>query len=351
MTPPQRLAPDRWALLIHQIPPKPDYFRVKVWRRLQRLGAVAIKNSVYVLPRTDDAIEDFQWQRREIVAEGGEASVCEAAFVDGLSDTAIEGLFRAAREADYRGLIRDTVEVARRPRSASRISRTTASARATALGKLRRRLAEIIAIDFFGAPSRRAAQDGIARLEARGQGRTGSQDHPSKTTAGPSVRGATWVTRIGIHVDRIASAWLIRRFIDPEARFKFVPATGYRPSAGELRFDMFDAEYTHEGDACTFETLTRRFGLRDPALRIMGEIVHDIDYKEPKFGRPETAGVERVINGIARADADDAARLSRGSSVFDGLYEALAEGPSGPSSGPGLELSKTKPGRPKRARR
>src|SRR5438067_10094157 len=91
----------RWLLLIHQLPPKPDYFRVKIWRRLQRIGAVAIKSSVYVLPYTDQATEDFQWLRREIVAGGGEASVCQAAFVDGLSDGQIEALFRAQRDAEY----------------------------------------------------------------------------------------------------------------------------------------------------------------------------------------------------------------------------------------------------------
>ncbi|HKW94787.1 MAG TPA: Chromate resistance protein ChrB, partial [Methylomirabilota bacterium] len=98
-------ATNRWVLLIHQIPPKPDYFRVKVGRRLQRLGAVAIKNSVYVLPRSDETVEDFQWQRREIVAGGGEASVCEASFVDGLSDPEIEALFRSARDEDYREIV------------------------------------------------------------------------------------------------------------------------------------------------------------------------------------------------------------------------------------------------------
>src|SRR6267378_8706615 len=91
----------RWLLLIHQIPPKPDYFRVKIWRRLQRIGAVAIKNSVYVLPKSDQTLEDFQWIVREIVEGGGDASLCEAGFVEGLSDGQIEALFRAARDADY----------------------------------------------------------------------------------------------------------------------------------------------------------------------------------------------------------------------------------------------------------
>ncbi len=124
-----------------------------------------------------------------------------------------------------------------------------------------------------------------------------------------------WVTREGVYVDRIASAWLIRRFIDPEARFKFVTPKGYRPQPGEVRFDMFEAEYTHEGEACTFEILTKRFGLTDSALRAIGEIVHDIDYKEPRFGRPETAGVERLLTGIARPHAREI-RVNRAATAW-----------------------------------
>ena len=140
-------AANRWVLLIHQIPPKPDYFRVKVGRRLQRLGAVAIKNSVYVLPRTDETVEDFQWQSREIVAGGGEASVCEANFVDGLTDTQIEGLFRTARDADYG----EIVAAAQRLRKATNGRGQVAAD----LSRLKRRLVDVVAIDFFGAPRRR----------------------------------------------------------------------------------------------------------------------------------------------------------------------------------------------------
>ena len=137
------------------------------------------------------------------------------------------------------------------------------------------------------------------------------------------LHGRTWVTRTGVHVDRIASAWLIRRFIDPEARFKFVPAKGYAPDTGELRFDMFEAEFTHEGDRCTFEALLSRTGLSDPALSAIGEIVHDIDLKDEKFGREEAAGIRTLVAGICAPDRDDAERIARGSAVFDDLYESF----------------------------
>ena len=151
----------RWLLLIHQLPPKPDYFRVKIWRRLQRIGAVPIKNSVYVLPYTDQASEDFQWLRREIVAGGGEASVCQAAFVDGLSDPQIETLFRAQRDAEYAELARAADEVARGGGSGPEGTAEVA--------RLERRLAEIVALDHFGAESRRAAEQALDRVRARGK--------------------------------------------------------------------------------------------------------------------------------------------------------------------------------------
>ncbi len=143
--------------------------------------------------------------------------------------------------------------------------------------------------------------------------------------AGPTLdasgyRGRTWVTRTGIKVDRMASAWLIRRFIDPAATFRFVPAKGYQPNPRELRFDMFDAEFTHEGELCTFEVLVRRFGLVDPALRHVAEIVHDIDLKDAKHGREEAPGIGQLVAGIAAAHASDEERLARGAALFDDLY-------------------------------
>ena len=305
-----KTASGRWLLLFHQIPPKPDYFRVKVWRRLQRIGAVPVKNSVWVLPHGDQALEDFRWLLQEIVQGGGEGSVCRGDFVDGLSDSDIEALFRKARAADYAVIARDAKSLARKPVPAD-------------VARLNHRLAEIAAIDYFGAPGRRTVEPALARLEAHVQGAEPRNDPKAHAGRGGRMRGRTWVTRRGVFVDRIASAWLIKRFIDPEARFKFVAPEGYAPRRGELRFDMFEAEYTHEGDRCTFETLLRRFRLRDPALRAIGEIVHDIDCKDAKFDRTEAAGVERLLGGIARESATDTTRLRRGGAAFDNLYQSF----------------------------
>jgi hypothetical protein len=308
----------KWLLLIHQIPPKPDYFRVKVRRRLQRMGAVALKNSVYVLPSRADTLEDFRWLLREIVAEGGEATVCEAELVEGITRAELEGMFAAERDAEYAELVTtvqgllpgtDHLDDARRMELEAE------------LGRLRRRIEEIDTLDFFGAAGRRGAERALASLEDRLRKRSAAADQAKP--GGHDMQGLTWVTRRDVYVDRIASAWLIRRFIDPKARFKFTGAKEYKPKKGEVRFDMFDAEYTHEGDRCTFEILLLRAGLKDRGLRAIGEIVHDIDCKDGKFGREEAAGIAALMRGLTRAYPDDATRLERGAAAMDDLYASL----------------------------
>lgn len=309
-----------WLLLIHQIPPKPNYFRVKIWRRLQRLGAVAIKNSVYALPSSEQAQEDLNWVLREIVEGGGDASLVEARLVEGLNDEQVKEMFRAARDADYMAVADDTRDLAKRLPRKGEIADEKRGELEGALARLQKRVSEIAAIDFFHA-RRREALDGLLKEV---QERIAAQSPRSETAPARPVekpRGATWVTRTGIHVDRMASAWLIRRFIDPKAKFKFVGSRDYRHQAGELRFDMFDGEFTHQGELCSFEVLLARFEITDAAVRPLAEIVHDIDLKDEKYGRADNAGFEHLINGIAMAHPEDEVRLQRASAVLDDLYE------------------------------
>jgi hypothetical protein len=312
----------RWLLLIHQLPPAPAYLRVKTARQLQKIGAVAVKDSVYVLPNGERELESFSWVAREIAGGGGESSLCESSFVGGTSQASIEGLFGKARGKDYQDLAAEIRGALKGLGRARRPSEAKRSAGEGALVRFRRRLSEIADLDFFGAPGREAAESLLGALEERL--RTPAAVPASTASPAPATppRGAVWVTRKGVHVDRIASAWLIKRFVDREAQLKFVAPRGYVPRAGEIRFDMFEAEHTHEGDACTFEVLARRFGLAEPPIAAIGEIVHDIDVRDGKYGRPETAGIERVITGIALTEPDDLARIALGSKLFDALYEA-----------------------------
>ena len=279
---------------------------------MQRIGAVAIKNTVYVLPATPNALEDFQWAMREIRDSSGEANLFESRVIEGLSDGEVQQLFNAARDADYASILAEAKDL---QKAASRKKRDGAQL-AAGLQRLRKRADGIATLDFFGAPKGHAVTALLDDIAARLAGTPASERKPPKE----AYRGRTWVTRSGVHVDRMASAWLIQRFIDPDATFKFVPARQYRAQDGELRFDMFDAEFTHEGELCTFEVLVQRFGLTDPALRAIAEIVHDIDVKDAKYGREEAPGIGQLVAGIAAAHADDEERLVRGAAVFDDLH-------------------------------
>jgi hypothetical protein len=317
---------DRWLMLIHQLPAKPAYLRVKIWRRLQGLGAVSVKNSVYALPASTEAQEDFEWLLREIREGGGEAFVCEARLLDGMTDQEVRALFDRARDSDYQEIANEARELAKGLESnPSEEARSEAESR---LARLRTRFSEVHAIDFFGANGRETAEGFLSGLAARLQelapARKDALPIGNDAKAATDLMGRTWVTRTGVHVDRIASAWLIRRFIDPQARFKFVPAKGYVPLPGELRFDMFEAEFTHEGDRCTFEVLVARAGLeKDRGLTAVAEIVHDIDLKDAKFRRPEAEGIKTLIAGICNSTHDDDERLARGAAVFEDLYRSF----------------------------
>lgn len=295
----------RWLLLIHQLPLKPDYLRVKVRRRLQRLGAVPLKRTVYVLPAGDQAREDFEWLVREIATDGGEAALCEATFLDADTDRRLTQAIRAACTDGYEAIA------------------TASRGGAADLDRLTRRLHEVQALDRFAAEGRADAEAALEALATR----TSQPGTPMTSTTLPDKpKARVWVTRAGVYVDRIASAWLIRRFVDPKAQFRFVAPKQYHPEPGEIRFDMFEGEFTHDGDLCTFETLCRHFALHDAALKAISEMVHDIDCKDDKFGRNETPGLQLVLDGITRANAADEDRLARGAALFDELYAQLRKG-------------------------
>jgi hypothetical protein len=313
----------RWLLLFHQLPSNPAYLRVKVWRRMQALGAVPIKNAVYALPASDQTQEDFEWLLKEIIEAGGEAVICEARLIDGLSDSDVRALFNSAREAEH-------TEIAQQARAlAAKLGDgAAAEIRAdckTQFARLKKRHGEIVAIDFFGANGRETVDGLLGALEKALSEKPMGQpaNEPTSKPAAANLRGHVWVTRQGVHIDRIGCSWLIRRFIDDGATFKFVLPRNYVPAKNELRFDMFDAEFTHEGDNCSFEVLMAHSALHDPALQSIAEIVHEIDLKDEKFGREETAGVRALINGICTDTHDDEERIARGSAIFDNLYSSF----------------------------
>lgn len=317
----------RWIMFMPTIPAKPASLRVKIWRRLQVIGAVNIRGAVYVLPNREECVELFEWLARELVGLGGQASLCEGRFVDATTDDDIERRFVEARNADYEELVKAGKTLAAKLKGTrarkDRVADDRLAAIAEQHAKLARRFAEIVAIDFLDASGRVPAETQLAAIE-RALSRDGKPTVTPALEVVPRPSGATWVTRTGVHVDRIASAWLIRRFIDPRAQLKFVPAKGYVPAPGELRFDMFDAEFTHVGDRCTFEVLIERMALDDPALVAIGEIIHDLDLRDDKFGRDEAPGVRSAIDGICTIARDDNQRIAAAAPMLDGLHSHFA---------------------------
>ena len=297
----------RWLLFLPQLPAKPDYARVKLWRRLQPLGVVAIRNAVYVLPNTPEAREDLEWVGKEVEGDGGTAVVCEASILNGISDADLEARFRERAELAYR-------EVATQARAALG---DTPAGMAT-VRRLRGQLEAETKRDQFGAAGRLEAERAVAALETAQQ-RTAKETRDAESRDAARRSGAVWVTRAGVFVDRIASGWLIRRFIDRRAKFKFVTTARYAPRKNEVRFDMFQAEYTHRGDRCTFEVLLDDFGLTNAALSAIAEIVHDIDLKDEKYGRSEAEGIAQLLHGLTISQPDDAKRLRAGAQIFDSL--------------------------------
>jgi hypothetical protein len=314
-----------WLLLVHQLPVRPTNVRVKTWRRLQSLGAVAVKNSVYVLPNTPQAREDFEWVKTEIGAMGGQASVFAAQAADGAAGEEIEAAFRRARQQEYEA-IRTAAEKlrtqARRGEAARRRARRT-------LRILQERLAQAEALDFFRAAGREEARGALDELEhqiADGQ-RAVREDRKGEVLMRGSYQKRTWVTRPRPGVDRMASAWLIRRFIDGRAKFRFAE----KPPAGArvIPFDMYGVEFSHHGKHCTFETLLARFGLRRASLEPLARIVHQLDLKDESQPVAESAAVGRMIEGMRQMYADDDELLEQGIRMFEALYQSYAGRPEG----------------------
>ena len=300
-----------WLMLITEVPSKPDYLRVKLRRRVQRLGALGLKGAVYLLPAGPDSMEGFQWLRQEIVADGGEATICESSLIAGMTDAELTARFNQERDAEYGEFVASCDDLVHRWQLEEPSNRDGLVADRA---RLYTRLEEILGRDFFSAVRREEgmlAAEKLAVLDILAAESTGS-------SAAATYRNRVWVTRSGVKIDRIASAWLVRRVVDPAARFVFVADAKDAPENG-IRFDMFDGEFTHQGGRCSFEVLLDHFDISDPALRIIGQIVHDIDLHEAVHARPETAGIAALIDGIVATVPRDEDRLREGAALFDRL--------------------------------
>jgi hypothetical protein len=295
-----------WLLFLYGLPTQSKTARVNLWRKLKKFGALQ-RISAYILPDEPTHLERFQWLAKQVRDEGGEASVVQTTQIDGLEDQEIVRLFQTERDADYKQLTADV-------QAALKVAKKGSPSFAAAMEKLQRRFQEIKAIDYFDSPKAKSVEDLLQRAAARETERRSA----GRVLEKKEFIGKTWLTRPRPEVDRVGSAWLIKNFIDPEAKFVFATKGGDYPAA--IPFDMPDVEFTHQGDDCTFETLLRRFAIGDRALRTIGEMVHDADLEDAKFGRAEGIGLEAVFKGLGRTPLTDDEILARGFVCFDGLY-------------------------------
>ena len=298
-----------WLLLLFSLPTKRKTERVAVWRRLKKMGAVQMKTSTYLLPDEPPQYEQFQWLAQQIRDYGGDSTLVRAQEIEGLARDEVVSLFNTARDAEYSDLKKALQNFISRQR------KRAAESAAVELERLTRQFRELRQIDFFDS----ARGHEVAMLLRRIEGPQRSRKF--QTLEAKQYRGKTWLTRPRPEIDRVGSAWLISRFIDPRAKFVFAPSAQSVP--GAIPFDMLDAEFSHHGNNCTFETLVKRFALADKALARIAEMIHDADLEDAKFQRVECLGIDRVLKGWAKQGLTDEQILDHGFECFDALYAFL----------------------------
>jgi hypothetical protein len=315
----------RWLLFVHQLPSTPSNLRVKTWRRLQQFGAIPRKQSVYLLPDTPNTREDFEWLTTQVKAAGGDAEVFVGGPADTWSDDSLVEEFRRSRQDAYAALAKDV------ERSLQRIGKRPRGGRAPSLNRMlqgfRQRLAAIERIDFFGSAGRDRVAQLVGEFEKRASDRADRRVPPPAAAAerkAETYHGRLWITRPRPGVDRMASAWLIRRFIDPQARFGFAADRHALPD-DSVPFDMFGVELSHHGDHCTFETLCGVFAIENAAVSRVAAIVHDLDLKDERFGAPEAPTVAAMIDGLQLANSEDDRLLAEGMTLFESLYRSFEQ--------------------------
>jgi len=295
-----------WLLLIFKLPVKQASGRVEIWRKLKRYGALAMPTSGYVLPNTLANQERFEWLAAAILKYKGQASVVQAQSIGDLPPRKLTQLFTEARSRDYEAILKEL----RNPKRTS-----------PQLSRIRKRFQEVIEVDFFNSPLRSRVEALLAQVdEANKAPETDNQQLRTKK----KYISRTWMTRQRPGIDRVSSAWLIRRFIDPSAKFTFATTPQSQPNA--IPFDMFGPQgFGHRGNDCTFETLRKQFGIRDPRVATIAEIIHDADLADEKFGRVEGMGLDRVLIGWAQQGMSDEELLRHGIEIIEGLYQSISE--------------------------
>ena len=312
----------RWLTLLMSLPPTPTRHRVGVWRKLQRMGAVNLRGSAWILPATAETTELFQWLVQEIQSFRGEATLPHVDRIERMSEEQVRTLFHKARTAEYQAVVQGCREVLAQLDRYRANHRGSLSKLRGKLDGLKRELDRIQSIDYLEAPvgvrARALWETTATRVRAL---ETRPAPVGGRHRASMPARGSTWVTRPRPHIDRIASAWLIKRFCDPDAKFAFADAADAARKG--VPFDVLGADFGHHGEDCTFETIVKRFRLKDRRVKVIAEMVHEADLHDGKFTRDEATGVDLAIRALAEKTPDDHELLERGTAIFDGLFTLL----------------------------
>jgi len=303
------MKPISWLLLLFSLPTNRNTERVAVWRRLKKLGAVQITTSTYLLPDQPAQYEQFQWLAQQIRDYGGDSTLVRAREIEGLTKEKVVAVFNDARAKDYAELRKSLQGVIARQR------KMDAEIATAELERLTSQFREIRKVDFFDSPR---GHD-IAMLLRRATGP--KRVRQLQTLDARQYQGKTWLTRPRPEIDRVGSAWLISKYIDRKPKFVFGSGADAFPNA--IPFDILDAEFSHHGNCCTFETLIRRFAIPDKSLVKIGEMIHDADLDDARFQRVEAVGIDRVLKGWAKQGLPDKEILRRGFECFDALYAFL----------------------------
>jgi hypothetical protein len=299
-----------WLFLTFTLSTKRASQRVEIWRKLQRYGAVPLGNSGYLLPNNPVSEERFQWLATAIRKYKGDASIVHVRSIDNISTPQLIGRFAEARTREYQELIRQLQAFSSLPLQKQAVGR---------LSRLRGRFQEIVEVDFFDSPLQKRVGELLERADAA---RVGTRAPVFAAIRLQDYKRRVWVTRPRPGVDRSASAWLIRGFIDSKARFAFAPEEQVPLEA--VPYDMFHGRgFGHRSDDCTFETLQKQFKIRDRRVSVISEIIHDADLADGKFGRKEGYGIDEVLKGWARQGVPDRELLDRGMQLIEGLYHSL----------------------------
>jgi hypothetical protein len=316
-----------WIIFFYSVPSKPVSSRMKVWRKLIKAGAVQLKGSVYILPFNEDHYEFLQWLVSEIAGMKGEADFVKIEKVDTMKDPEIIALFNRQRASDYKVIEKALEDIERKLSSTQKGGKSqNLPNMSDHIARLLKDFEEVKKIDFFSSDEGKSLA--VKIKQAEGEIKRHSVTGAKKI--GPAAiipqspddyQGKTWTTRKRPFIDRMASAWLIRKFIDRDATFVFLNEKDMETVAKHyIAFDVRGGEFTHTGDLCTFEVIIKSFGLKDKALRKIAEIVHDLDMKDEKYNAAEAKGLEDILTGIRMTTKDDAEALEKGMAVFEMLY-------------------------------